>query len=160
PHVSLQPAAVKAVGAALESDLAGRPNDGGSYFGPKELAREASIADVAAAIGDRAARRRALAMLRPRLVDWLTYTGPSDSHYFAYDATWGGLIGVPAEFGDQDYNDHDLQYGYLVRAAATMAAADPSFARTYGSAVDAVARDYASRVWDAGVEHSWASGYA
>ena len=61
--------------------------------------------------------------------DWLTYSGPSDPHYFAYDPVWGGLVGVPPEFGNQDYNDHHLQYGYLVRAAATMAAADPAFAR-------------------------------
>ena len=32
--------------------------------------------------------------------------------------------------------------------------------RRYGSAVDAVARDYANRVWDPDLDHSWASGYA
>lgn len=160
PHVDLPRAAVAAVRTALRQDLAQPPGTGGSYFGAKEAAREAAIADVAGAIGDGAARRRALALLHARLVDWLTYSGPSDGHYFAYDGTWGGLIGVPAEFGAQDYNDHHLQYGYLVRAAATMAEADPSFVRRYGDAVDAIARDYASRVWDPGLEHSWASGYA
>jgi endo-1,3(4)-beta-glucanase len=98
---------------------------------------------VAAAVGAEAQRTAALARLRPQLIDWLTYTGASDGRYFGYDKTWGGLIAVPAEFGAQDYNDHHFQYGYLVRASAVLAAADPEFARDYGDVVDLIVRDYA-----------------
>ncbi len=173
PKVKLPSSERDSVRHALQSDLSAKPQQGGVYFSAKEMAREATIADVAAAVGDTAARKQALGMLRKNLVDWLTYTGPNDPHYFAYDATWGGLIGVPAEFGNQDYNDHHFQYGYLVRAAATMARADPTFAKKYGNVVDAIVRDYAGggvgdvsggfpseRVWDAGAGHSWASGYS
>ncbi|HET9506324.1 MAG TPA: glycosyl hydrolase [Gaiellaceae bacterium] len=161
-----------AVVRALRADLAARPMDGGSYFGAKEAARLAAIADVASAVGRRELRVSALARLRRQLVDWLTYTGPADGRYLAYDATWGGLVAVPSEFGAHDYNDHHLQFGYLVRAAATLAEADPRFLRGYGSAVDAIVRDFAGgsasgprgfpseRVWNAGQGHSYASGYA
>jgi endoglucanase Acf2 len=80
---------------------------------------------------------------------------------------------VPAEFGSSDYNDHHFQYGYLVRAAAVLAQADPGFARDYGPAVDLVVRDYsgalasggtaglpAFRVFNAYLGHSAASGFA
>jgi hypothetical protein len=173
PRVPLAAGAREAVRRALVQDLGQKPVEAGSYFGLKELAREAAVAEVAQAIGDGAARREALRLLRPRLVDWLTYSGRGDGHYFAYDPTWGGLIGIPAEFGAQNYDDHHLQDGYLIRAAAVMAEADPAFARDYGGVVDAVIRDYAGggapsegggfpseRVWDPGVEHSWASGFA
>jgi endo-1,3(4)-beta-glucanase len=174
PSVSLPDNARAAVVADLDRDLADQPGAGGSYFGLKELGRLATIAEVAGGVGAAAQRQAALDRLRPQLVDWLTYSGPSDGHYFAYDKTWGGLIAVPAEFGSNDYNDHHFQYGYLVRAAAVLAAADPGFRRDYGDTVDLVARDYAGslsggsgsagfppfRVFNAYLGHSAASGFA
>jgi endoglucanase Acf2 len=173
PAVALSPAARAAVLADLDRDLADPPGAGGSYFGLKELGRLATIAEVAGAIGAGAQRRSALARLRPQLVDWLTYSGGDDPHYFAYDRSWGGLIAVPAEFGSSDYNDHHFQYGYLVRAAAVLAAADPAFLRDYGPVVDLVVRDYSGvlsgggpagfppfRVFNAYLGHSAASGFA
>jgi endo-1,3(4)-beta-glucanase len=166
----LPDAARAAVVADLDRDLADQPGTGGSYFGLKEMGRLATIAEVAGGVGASAQRRAALDRLRPQLVDWLTYSGPSDAHYFAYDRTWGGLIAVPAEFGSNDYNDHHFQYGYLVRAAAVLAAADPGFRRDYGDTVDLIARDYAGglgapgfpafRVFNAYLGHSAASGFA
>jgi endoglucanase Acf2 len=86
---------------------------------------------------------------------------------------WGGLTAVPAEFGSGDYNDHHFQYGYLVRAAAVLAEADPAFLRDYGGAVDLVVRDFsgtlsgdgpegfpAFRAFNAYLGHSAASGFA
>ena len=173
PKVSLSDAATKAVRADLNRDLADPPGKGGSYFGLKELGRLATVAEVAAASGADVQRKAALDALRPQLVDWLTHTGPSDGRYFGYDRTWGGLIAVPAEFGAQDYNDHHFQYGYLVRAAAVLAAADPGFAREYGDVVDLVVRDYAGslaigpasglppfRAFNAYLGSSAASGFA
>jgi hypothetical protein len=154
--------------AALHADLAQPPAGGGSYFGLKELGRLATVAEVAARTGDGAAAREARRRLRGQLVDWLTYTGPGDARYFGYDRSWGGLVAVPAEFGSQDYNDHHFQYGYLVRAAATLAATDPGFARDYRPVVDLVVRDYtgggrglpADRVFSPYLGHSLASGFA
>jgi endo-1,3(4)-beta-glucanase len=143
PKVAMSAAATRAVRADLDRDLADPGGKGGSYFGLKELGRLATIAEVAAATGANTQRTAALGRLRPQLVDWLTYSGPADGRYFGYDKTWGGLVAVPAEFGAQDYNDHHFQYGYLVRAAAVLAAADPGFARDYGDVVDLVVRDYA-----------------
>ncbi|GLW29029.1 glycosyl hydrolase [Actinoplanes regularis] len=173
PEAPLNSAAKRAVRADLDRDLADPPGAGGSYFGLKELARLASIAEVAAAAGADAQRTTALARLRPQLVDWLTYGGPTDGRYFGYDRSWGGLIAVPAEFGAQDYNDHHFQYGYLVRAAAVLATADPAFARDYGDVVDLIVRDYAGslaigpasglppfRAFNAYLGSSAASGFA
>ncbi len=173
PAVPLPDAARAAVRADLDRDLADPPGTGGSYFGLKELGRLATIAEVARAVGATAQQEAALARLRPQLVDWLTYTGPADGRYFAYDRTWGGLIAVPAEFGSGDYNDHHFQYGYLVRAAAVLAAADPGFLRDYGGALDLVAREYsgalssggpagfpAFRSFNAYLGHGAASGFA
>ncbi|GIE85408.1 glycosyl hydrolase [Actinoplanes regularis] len=173
PETPLDSAPKRAVRADLDRDLADPPGAGGSYFGLKELGRLASIAEVAAAAGADAQRTTALARLRPQLVDWLTYGGPTDGRYFGYDRSWGGLIAVPAEFGAQDYNDHHFQYGYLVRAAAVLATADPAFARDYGDVVDLIVRDYAGslaigpasglppfRAFNAYLGSSAASGFA
>ncbi|OLB77323.1 MAG: endo-1,3(4)-beta-glucanase [Actinobacteria bacterium 13_2_20CM_2_71_6] len=150
PAVPLPDAARTAVVADLDQDLADPPGAGGSYFGLKELGRLATIAEVARSVGATAQQQAALARLRPQLVDWLTYSGGQDGRYFAYDKTWGGLIAVPAEFGSADYNDHHFQYGYLVRAAAVLAQADPGFLRDYGDTVDLVAREYSGALSGAG----------
>ncbi|GIF26504.1 hypothetical protein BJ973_000949 [Actinoplanes tereljensis] len=169
PKVPLNAAARTAVLTDLDRDLADPPGAGGSYFGLKELGRLATIAEVAGAAGASAQRQKALDRLRPQLVDWLTYGGPSDARYFGYDKVWGGLIAVPAEFGANDYNDHHFQYGYLVRAAAVLAAADPGFAHDYGDVVDLIVGDYAGsktpglppfRVFNAYLGSSAASGFA
>lgn len=168
PRVAVTDADRKAVVAGLTEDLADPPGTGGSYFGLKELGRLASIAETAAAVGATPQRQAALDRLRRQLVDWLTYSGPSDDRYFGYDRSWGGLVAVPAEFGAQDYNDHHFQYGYLVRAAAVLGGADPAFARDYGDVVDAIVHDYAGgapglppfRVFNAYLGSSAASGFA
>ncbi len=174
PSVPLPGSAHAAVLADLDRDLTDPPGDGGSYFGLKELGRLATVAEVAHAIGAEDRRQAALSRLRPQLVDWLTAGG---TRFFGYDRTWGGLIAVPPEFGSSDYNDHHFQYGYLVRAAAVLAQADPGFLRAHGSTVDLVVRDYAGalstersdkdgaglppfRVFNAYLGHCAASGFA
>ncbi|MGA5300343.1 glycosyl hydrolase [Nucisporomicrobium flavum] len=175
PALPLSGAARAAVLADLDRDLADKPAtaDGGSYFGLKELGRLATVAEVAKGAGSAPRQQAALKRLRAGLVDWLTYGGAGDARYFAYDRVWGGLIAVPAEFGSGDYNDHHFQYGYLVRAAAVLAEADPAFLHDYGGAVDLVARDFtgslategaegfpAFRAFNAYLGHSAASGFA
>ena len=173
PSAPLSATARAAVVRDLDQDLSDKPGEGGSYFGLKELGRLATVAEVAQAVDATGQRQQALSRLRSQLVDWLTYDGRQDPRYFAYDKTWGGLIAVPAEFGSQDYNDHHFQYGYLVRAAAVLAQADPAFLRDYGPTVDLVVRDFsgtlsgkgpdgfpAFRAFNAYLGHSAASGYA
>ena len=175
PALPLSRTARAAVLADLDRDLADKPGpaDGGSYFGLKELGRLATVAEVAKGVGAVSQQQAALRRLRTGLVDWLTYGGPGDARYFGYDKVWGGLIAVPAEFGSNDYNDHHFQYGYLVRAAAVLAEADPAFLRDYGGGVDLVVRDFsgtlatdgpegfpAFRAFNAYLGHSAASGFA
>ncbi len=173
PTVAVPEAAKAEVIADLDRDLADPPRAGGSYFGLKELGRLATIAEVAQAVGATAQRTKALELLKPQIVDWLTYSGAGDGRYFGYDKTWGGLIAVPAEFGSDDYNDHHFQYAYLVRAAAVLAAADPAFAKEHGATVDLVVRDFSGalsapgpggfppfRAFNAYLGNSAASGYA
>jgi endo-1,3(4)-beta-glucanase len=175
PSVTMSAPARAAVSSDLDQDLAAKvPADaGGSYFGLKELGRLATIAQVAQGVGAKAQRQQALDRLRPRLEDWLTYSGDQDARYFAYDKTWGGLIAVPAEFGSNDYNDHHFQYGYLVRAAAVLAESDPAFLHDYRDMVNLVVEEYSGELGTAGVAgfpslrvfnaylgHSAASGFA
>jgi endoglucanase Acf2 len=173
PTLILPEAARTAVVADLDRDLADPAPGGGSYFGLKELARLATIAEVAKAVSAGSRRQAALDRLRPLLEDWLTYTGESDGHYFGYDAIWGGLIAVPAEFGSNDYNDHHFQYGYLVRAAAVLADAEPDFLAAYAPMVEVIVREYSGtlssrgadgfppfRVFNAYLGNSAAAGFA
>jgi endo-1,3(4)-beta-glucanase len=176
PQIPLTTANLSALQADLTSDLAA-PNseDAGSYYGPKALARLATMLRIADRIGDSAAASAILAKLRPRVVDWLTYTGPADKHWLAYDTTWGGIIGHPSEFGNADfYNDHQFHYGYLIAAAAAVAEADPQFAAGYGAVVDLLVDDVSGadggsaaaasfppfRVFSPYEGHSIASGFA
>jgi endo-1,3(4)-beta-glucanase len=143
PQIPLTASNVSALKADLTSDLAA-PNseDAGTYYGPKAFGRLATLLQIARRIGDTTAASAILAKLRPRVVDWLTYTGPSDKHWLAYDSVWGGIVGHPSEFGNSDfYNDHHFQFGYLVVAAAAVAEADPTFVAGYGAVVDLLVDD-------------------
>jgi endo-1,3(4)-beta-glucanase len=90
PDAELDGGARDAVVADLAADLAAPGTPGtpwGSYFGSKEMGRLAVLAEVAAAVGDDAARQQALERLHVQLADLLTYDGPDDPRYLAYDPT-------------------------------------------------------------------------
>ena len=143
PQIPLTASNLTQLQADLTSDLA-VPNseDAGTYYGPKALGRLATMLQIAERIGDTSAASAILAQLQPRVVDWLTYSGPSDKHWLAYDTTWGGIVGHPSEFGNSDfYNDHHFHWGYLIAAAAAVAEADPQFVTSYGSVVDLLVDD-------------------
>jgi endo-1,3(4)-beta-glucanase len=175
PQIPLTASNRSALQADLTSDLAVPDSeDAGTYYGPKALGRLATMLQLARRIGDTSAASAILAKLRPRLVDWFTYTGPGDKHWLAYDSTWGGIVGHPSEFGNADfYNDHHFQFGYLVAAAAAVAEADPTFVTSYGGVVDLLVDDINGaetgspaaasfppfRVFSAYEGHSIASGF-
>ena len=85
------------------------------------------------------------------------------------------MIIEPAEFGSgTELNDHQLQYGYWVAAAAHLAQHDPDAAERYREVIDLLIADYAGRAtmtgsptglpeqrtWSPYAGHSWSSGTA
>jgi endo-1,3(4)-beta-glucanase len=95
-----------------------------------------------------------------------------------YDSTWGGVVtkwawdanDIRVDYGNAIYNDHGLQYGYLVFAAAVVGLLDPGWLskRENRDWVNLLIRDYAnpvtdqyfpfSRAFDWYHGHSWATG--
>jgi endoglucanase Acf2 len=75
---------------------------------------------------------------------------------------------LKASFGSDEMNDHHFHYGYLIYAAAVVAADDPALADKIAPVVDLVVADIASgtaeesfpqyRNFDPYAGHSWASG--
>ncbi len=165
-------AAVPVTSALLSADLeAGPARSTGSYFGGKRVAYDAALADLSHAYGEASVRADALDRVRTALDALLAGTGPG----LAWNGEWGTVVVTPAEFGaGNQLNDHHLQYGYWVAAAATLAEADPAWATRAREAIDLLVADYAGgaqvpcapaalaaqRTWDPQAGHSWASGLA
>ena len=157
----------------LSSESVIPPTGGGSYFFGKQLARTASLAELAAATGDETSLSAALDILAAGLLDVALKTGDDDERYAVRDAVYGGVLIVPSEFGNDRYNDHHFQYAYLIRAAATLMELDPEFAQSesgkvISQLVDALVVGITGvgagapgvRVWNAYEGHSYATGIA
>jgi endoglucanase Acf2 len=159
--------------AARAGDLFPPGMDGtrGSYWIGKSLQRVALLAWLADQAGEQEARATFVTALRRVLEDWFDGQAPN---LFAYDQTWGTLVGIPSEYrSGWELNDHHFHYGQFVYAAATVARFDPGWAAgaRYGDMVDLVIRDCASadrqdrrfpflRHFDPYAGHSWANGPA
>jgi endoglucanase Acf2 len=115
---------------------------------------------------DAALKKTALAKASDGLAAWC---GSSDAGgSYGYDANLGGIIGEPASFGSERYNDHHFHYGYVIHAAAIVATLDGTFERRYGDCIDLLVRDVAAprgdpsfpflRSMDPYAGHSWANG--
>jgi endo-1,3(4)-beta-glucanase len=107
-----------------------------------------------------------------------TWVSNKQNRTLAYDSIWGGVVAqwawdvndIRVEFGNAIYNDHNLQYGYWVFAAAVVAFLDPSWLQRWENKnwVNLLVRDYAnpvadqnfpfSRAFDWYHGHSWATG--
>jgi endoglucanase Acf2 len=145
-----------------------------TYWTGKSLGRLASLAHVADAAGNAAARDRFLDAIRGTLERWFTAGPDARPPCFAYDGTWGTLIGYPASYGsDTQLNDHHFHYGYFVMAAAALARFQPEWAsdRQWGPMVRLLIHDVACprrddrrfpflRTFDPYAGHSWAAGHA
>lgn len=144
----------------------------GSYFGGKAAYAAAARADALRAVGDEAGAVRAERTARQLLDELLD---PEGSPAVRWDDRWGSVIIEPAEFGSgTELNDHQLQYGYWVAAAAHLAQHDPDAAGRYREVVDLLIADYAGRAtmtgsptglpeqrtWSPYAGHSWSSGTA
>jgi endoglucanase Acf2 len=121
-------------------------------------------------------RNDMITKLKNLLSTW--YGGKDSGKYFGYniDNGWNGIMGHPAGFGVENFNDHNFHYGYFVYASAILAMFEPSFALAseYKGMVDLLIKDYANppvltgindsnfpllRCFDVYEGHSWASGF-
>lgn len=142
----------------------------GSYFGGKYTATNAMVHDVLQAAGADAASERFLDTTRTALASLVT---PDVEPRLVWEPGWGSIIITPAEFGaDVELNDHQLQNGYWVGAAASVVVADPTQRTLLIDAIDLLVADYAGAgvvphldgvvsdqgTWSAFAGHSWASG--
>jgi len=162
----------------LEEELKGKPpGTGDTYWEGKRLGKLATLAGIAEQV-DPKLEAAFLSELRQRIEGWLNAADaqgkPRAKGLFAYNRTWGTLIGYPPSYGSDDQlNDHHFHYGYFLRAAAGIALRDPAWAADdkWGGMLRLLARDIASprrddamfpylRSFDCYAGHSWASGHA
>jgi endoglucanase Acf2 len=150
------------------------PNGTGTYWTGKALGRLSMLVRIAEQAGHTAARDAFLGALKSKLQDWFQAPDGKASNIFAYNSTWGTLIGYPAEYGsDTELNDHHFHYAYYIMAAATIAQYDASWASdaNWGGMVKLLIKDAANwestetrfprlRSYDAYAGHGWASGHA
>ncbi len=142
-----------------------------SYWVGKSLGKVATLVRIADQLGETEMRDELVTALKRELETWFSGVAP---RYFAYDATWSTLIGIPSAYqSGYQMNDHHFHYGYFIHAAATVAAYDPAWAQDtkWGALVTLLAKDAANwdakdtrfprfRYFDAYAGHSWASGPA
>ena len=163
---------VEAAAAKPETDLKD------TYWGGKRLGWLAALIPLAEQAGAESARDRLSAELRGRLERWFSAADaggkPKAKGCFAFNRTWGTVIGYPASYGsDTELNDHHFHYGYFIRGAAEVARSDPGWAAAarWGGMVRLLIRDAANplrddpelpflRNFDPYAGHSWASGRA
>jgi endoglucanase Acf2 len=167
---------VDALRALVRRDAAANSDRRDTYWAGKELGRIAELHALARELGLDAEANALQARLRTQLEAWFDArydpADPSTAGTFYYDPRWGALIGYPSSYGlAESLNDHHLQYGYFLRAAAELGRSDPAWLGpdAYGPFVDLLVRDIASsrrddpafpflRNFDPYAGHSWASG--
>ncbi|WP_437965959.1 glycosyl hydrolase [Sorangium sp. So ce260] len=166
----------EAVADALEEDRTFTPDQAvvgtDPYFGGKQIAKLARLAQIAEVIGKSDLAEELRARLKSHINPWLN--GENDNP-LVYDTTWGGLVTTKgledktADFGQAYYNDHHFHYGYFLYAAAVLAKYDADWRDEYADKALWLVRDIAnpsnkdphftsfrSMDWYRG--HSWASG--
>lgn len=143
-----------------------------SYGGGKDLYRVANLYRLATQLDLPTVASALKTSVVGELDQWFDPDGCGTraTRCFAYDPTVHGLVGQEASFGSDEFNDHHFHYGYLLSAAAVLAADDPALVERWRTVADLVAADIASpeatasfpalRVYDPYVQHSWASGFS
>lgn len=162
-----------AIRAQLTRDLRATPAEpADTYGGGKWLYRLANLLTVAKAAGATSAAADARKRLDAALIAWTEPGGcrTRTIHCFVHDDRIGGVVGLEASYGSDQFNDHDFHYGYFLYAAAVAAGDRPALTKRIGPVIDLLAADIASptasaglpalRMYDAWAGHSWASGYA
>ncbi len=142
----------------------------GSYFGAKRTATDAVVHDVLRSSGASGDAEPFLEAARASLGALVTSgTDPQ----LTWEPGWGSVVVTPAEFGaGTELNDHQLQNGYWVGAAASVVVADPTQRNLLREGIDLLIADYAGATvvphfagvvsnegtWSSFAGHSWASG--
>jgi endoglucanase Acf2 len=116
-----------------------------TYFGGKDVLKYAQLA--AAAHFNRSPSRAALVgASRAVLADWFTWTPGESARYWARYEKLGAFVGFSPSFNAQEFRDTHFHCGYFTHSAALQMAADPDFARDYGTFATLIAKQYAN--WD------------
>lgn len=147
-----------------------RPDLVGSYFGAKEALTDALVHDVLRASGS---ERAGAPFMRAATDAVLELFDPETAPALAWEPAWGSVVVTPPEFGAaEQLNDHHLQNGYWVAAAASVVVADPANRAALQPGIDLLIADYAGTavvpeyagvvsdegVWSGFAGHGWASG--
>ncbi|MBN8545211.1 MAG: carbohydrate-binding protein [Ignavibacteria bacterium] len=140
------------------------------YENGKAIARFANVVHIADQLGKTAARDHFLQQIKTRLEAWLTVGG---GHEMSYIANWNTISAYPSGYGaDNQLNDHNFHYGYLIIAAATVAQYDPQWAleSQWGGMINLLIKDCVNwdrndrrfpflRSFDPYEGHSWEAGH-
>jgi hypothetical protein len=140
-----------------------------TYFSGKALYRAAQLLDMAHQLDE----PKLAASIQKRLAGELElwFSGDSQSEkYFYYNPVLKGIVGNPAAFGSEEFNDHHFHYGYFIYAASILAKYDNDFLFRHKDSVNLLVADIANynrgetlplrRHFDPYFGHSWASGFA
>jgi endo-1,3(4)-beta-glucanase len=92
-----------------------------SYYAGKQLARAATLLDIAEQLGQTESSSQLKLLLNNAFAKRL------DSHYFYYDPTLRGVAAQTNAFGSEDFNDHHFHYGYFIYAASILGKYDSAF---------------------------------
>ncbi len=133
-----------------------------SYFAGKQLARAATLLDIAEQLDQAQATKQLKVILNDE------FTKRLGGDYFYYDSTLNGIAAQTKAFGSEDFNDHHFHYGYFIYAASILGKYDKSFLETSQKQINLLAADIASyepssnfpvqRNYDPYAGHSWAAG--
>lgn len=136
-----------------------------SYFAGKQLARAATLLDIAEQLDQNAVAKDLRQKLSVGFADRL------NNDYFYYDTKLKGIAATTAAFGSEDFNDHHFHYGYFIYAASILGKYDESFVSRHKDYINLLAADIGNykpndtnfplrRNFDPYASHSWAAGLA
>ena len=140
------------------------------YENGKYLARFAHLIRIADQLGKTAARDYFIVQVKARLEAWLTVGGGAEMSYIQ---AWNTITAYPSGYGaDNQLNDHNFHYGYLIMAAAMVAQYDPVWASesNWGGMINLLIKDCVNwdrndgrfpylRSFDPYEGHSWEAGH-
>lgn len=133
-----------------------------SYYAGKQLARAATLLDIAEQLDQTQASTQLKSLLNEAFAKRL------NGQYFYYDTTLKGVAAQTSAFGSEDFNDHHFHYGYFIYAASILGKYDSEFLKNYQKQINVLVADIASynltsdfpieRNYDPYAAHSWAAG--
>lgn len=149
---------------------------GETYEHGKFLNKYADLLPLCKQVGNNEVFTLLLDSLKANLEDWFDASdalpGGDRYKFFAYDARVSSMAGYPTgHYAAPNLNDHQLHWGYFIKAAAMIARYDQAWAADWGPMVEMLIRDANSwmrddplfaymRYFDPFEGHSWISGRA